>query len=71
MTIDIKALRTRRGMTQAELAKHLGVERATVTNYENGQRRIPVSLLPQLREALGCTWEELFGEEEDNEKAGL
>jgi len=28
-------------MTQAELAKHLGLTKLTVLRYENGQREIP------------------------------
>ena len=60
--LNIKNLRKQRGLTQRKLAALLGVSRPSLTNYENGLRQIPVSLLPQLREALGCTWEELFDE---------
>ncbi|MDD4801929.1 MAG: helix-turn-helix transcriptional regulator [Syntrophomonas sp.] len=35
----IKELRLQRGMSQADLARLLGVARTTVTSYENGSRK--------------------------------
>ena len=58
----IKELRQNAGFTQKEFAKMIGVTNAAMCYYENGKRRIPVSLLPRIRDALGCTWDELFDE---------
>ena len=38
---DLKALRTRLRLTQAELGKRLGVARVTVARWELGLRRVP------------------------------
>lgn len=37
-TIDLKSLRTRLGMSQQALADYLGVNQATVSRLEQGQR---------------------------------
>lgn len=39
----------------------LGVSQQAVTAYESGQRRVPISLLPQLADTLGVTVEDLIG----------
>ena len=62
----IKELRKAAGLTQQELGKTLNISTQAISNYELGKRQIPVSMLPQIKEALGCTWAELFGEEEHN-----
>ena len=51
-------------MTQQELSDKLGISRVALCHYETGRRRVPVSLLPAIKDALGCTWEELFDYEE-------
>lgn len=38
---ELKRKRERLGMTQAELAKRLGITKITVLRYENGQTDIP------------------------------
>lgn len=65
--LPVMELRKRALMTQEELAAALGIKRTTLSHYETGRRRIPVSLLPEIRDALGCSWAELFGEEGDSE----
>lgn len=37
--VDVKALRTRLGLTQSELARLLKVSPATIRNWEQGRRR--------------------------------
>ena len=66
-TIPVRDLRRKALMTQEQLAEQIGVSRVTLCHYETGRRRIPVSLLPEIRDALGCSWAELFGEEGDSE----
>lgn len=62
--LNIRELRTRAGLTQEDIAAALGVTAAAVCQYESGKRRIAVSQLMPLKDALGCTWEELFDETE-------
>ena len=41
---ELKAARERLGLTQAELAKAVGVQRVTVARWEAGLRKIPPML---------------------------
>lgn len=65
--LQLKDLRLRALMTQQELADKIGISRVALCHYETGRRRVPVSLLPAIKDALGCTWEELFGETEETD----
>lgn len=56
----IAALRTQQGLTQTQLAKKLEVSQKSVNAFEHGQRRLPVSLLPELALALGVSIEDLI-----------
>lgn len=51
-----------RGMTQIELCRRSGVARSTLGNYAAGRVQPTLRQLRLIREALGCTWEELLGE---------
>lgn len=53
----IKVLRKSRGLTQQQLADKLGVQRATVSNYEIGRRTPHLNDLRKLAEALGTSME--------------
>lgn len=35
--LDIKAIRSDLGLTQAKLAEEVGVDQSTISNWENGQ----------------------------------
>ena len=64
--MNIKALRRKANISQKEFAAMIGVTNVAMCYYENGKRRIPVSLLPAIKDALGCTWEELFDERSES-----
>jgi Zn-dependent peptidase ImmA (M78 family)/DNA-binding XRE family transcriptional regulator len=49
------------GMTVIQLARHLGVSRNTVANYEGGRTEPSASELVRLADALGCTIQDLLG----------
>ncbi|HET7931092.1 MAG TPA: helix-turn-helix transcriptional regulator [Rhodanobacteraceae bacterium] len=57
----VAALRKERGLTQVQLADLLGTSQQTVTAYENGTRRVPITTLPLLAHTLGTSIEELIG----------
>jgi transcriptional regulator with XRE-family HTH domain len=57
----IAALRKARGLTQVQLAEHLGVAQQTLAHYEAGRLRLLVGALPTLTEHLGVSVEELIG----------
>jgi transcriptional regulator with XRE-family HTH domain len=57
----ISELRKEQGMTQAELARALGVSQQTVFAYELGDRRVSVLILGKLTKVFGVPVEELMG----------
>ena len=67
MTIGkrIALLRKEKGLTQEELAQHMGVSGQAVSKWENDQTCPDISALPKLARLLGVTVHELLeGKEE-------
>jgi transcriptional regulator with XRE-family HTH domain len=60
----IAELRRTHGLTQLQLAEALGLTQQMVASYEVGRRRVPVSLLPDLAQALAVSVEVLIGQKE-------
>jgi transcriptional regulator with XRE-family HTH domain len=58
----ITLLRKGQAITQVQLAEQLGVSQQTVTAYESGRRRVPISHLPRLAVLLGVSVETLIGQ---------
>ena len=58
----IKALRKTRGLTQVQLADLLGLERASISNYETGRRYPSIPQLESICKVLGASLE-YFGVE--------
>ena len=58
----IRALRTRAGMTQVELASKLRESQVYVTRCESGSRRVDVAEFIQIAKALGLDPVEVFAE---------
>lgn len=44
-----------------QLADMLGLSQQAITTYESGQRRVPISALPALADALGTSIEGVLG----------
>ena len=66
---NIRTARSRKKMTQDELAEKLYVTRQTVSNYETGRSRPDVDCLLQISEILGVEIRELlYGPEESPER---
>ena len=58
---NLRAIRKHFGWSQTDLAKKLGVKSAmTISHYENGQRKIPIHLLPKIAEIYGFECEIVF-----------
>jgi transcriptional regulator with XRE-family HTH domain len=57
----ITLLRKARGMTQAELARALGVSQQAVFAYELGERRTSVLILAKIAKAFGVPVESMIG----------
>jgi putative transcriptional regulator len=63
VTNRIRALRTDRGLTQAQLAELLGVTRQTVIAVEQGKYSPSLELAFQIARALGRSIDEVFAYE--------
>ena len=59
----MKQLRQANHLTQLEVARSLGITEGRYGHYERGIRQVPVSLIPKLTEALGCSESELLSDE--------
>lgn len=62
---QLKAVRTRLGLSQQELATTAGVARQTIGGIEAGTYALSLTVALRLAKALGCTIEELFWLESD------
>lgn len=61
----LRALRKRRGLSQAELADQIGVKRNVLGMWEIGRNGPPTKYLLSLAEALGCTVDDLLNDQEE------
>ena len=52
---NIRNLRIDRGYTQREIAEYLHIKQNTYSQYETGQRQIPIPLLIELSRFYGVT----------------
>lgn len=59
---NIKNARTKKNMTQMNLADEMGVSYQAVSNWERGNSMPDISKLPELCNILGISFEELVGE---------
>lgn len=64
----IAKFRKAKGMTQEELANHMGVSSQAVSKWENDASCPDISLLPQLCRVLGITTDELLTGKNDEVK---
>lgn len=60
VNIAIRQVRESVGVTQAELARRLGVTQPAVNRWESGRRRASVATLQRIAEALGLNLTVIF-----------
>lgn len=58
--IDLKKLRSEKGITQEELAKECGVLRTTISMIETGDNKPSVQLAQKLGHELEVDWKGFF-----------
>lgn len=63
----IRRHRAYRGLTQEELASHIGVKFITVSRWETGKTEPTITQMINILEVLGCA-EQFFEEVRDNLK---
>jgi transcriptional regulator with XRE-family HTH domain len=56
----IRQFRKRKNLTQAELARRLGVDRSTINKIENGKIRPSLALLERIAHELGVSVKDFF-----------
>jgi len=61
---NVKKLRERKGMTQAELAAQVGIAQSMIAQYEKGLKIPTILTGVELARRLGTTCEALISEEE-------
>jgi len=66
----IARLRKAQSLTQARLAELLQISQQLVAFYEQGHRRVPIDVLPELARILGVPVEELLGNTNGSAKRG-
>ena len=59
---NIRFLRKRKNLTQAELGKILGYSARTVSDWENGSTEPNITAIKSLVKFFDITYEEFFGE---------
>lgn len=58
--MNIKEMRTKRGLTQKQLADRLGVKQQNISDWERGERSPSVKNLKKLADALNCRIDDLI-----------
>ena len=63
MQETIRKLRKERGLTQQQVANHLGIDRSTYAYYEGGRSRLNIDVLLHLSELYKVNIYTLLGKE--------
>ena len=53
--MTLKQLRVNKGLSQVELGNQVGLKQTTISQYENGSRKPPLSMAKKLSVALDVT----------------
>lgn len=61
---NLRKIRRALDMTQAELARRLGVTKEAVCRWEKGKCNPPLARVMQIAKVLNCTVNDLIGEKE-------
>lgn len=62
--MNIKDIRMRRNLSQAQVAKALGVSSVVYSRYESGTRQPSIDIILQLADVLGVTVDYLLGRQD-------
>ncbi|OHA89935.1 MAG: DNA-binding protein [Candidatus Zambryskibacteria bacterium RIFCSPLOWO2_01_FULL_48_25] len=57
---NLKRIRTKKGMSQGDIARALEVHRAYISGIENGKRNPTLATIQKLADALGVSADELL-----------
>lgn len=68
---NLATLRSRRGLSQEEVAAYLKISRPLISYYENGEREIPLPYLEKLSDLYGVEVSDLVSEESEFQQANF
>ncbi|MCF7844158.1 helix-turn-helix domain-containing protein [Candidatus Gracilibacteria bacterium] len=57
---NLKRIRTKKGISQVDVARSLGISRGFVSNLENGKTNPTLATITKLAGAIGVTTDELL-----------
>lgn len=57
---NLKKIRTKKGMSQGDVASKIGADRAYISGIENGKRNVTLSTVAKLAKALAVDIDELI-----------
>ncbi len=57
---NMKRIRTKKKMSQGDIARALGVDRGYISNIENGKKNPTLATIQKLADALGVSADELL-----------
>lgn len=66
--MKLKEIRTRKQMTQGEVAKACGITQGCYNHWEQGNRNPKPEMLRKLSQVLDCTIDELVGDCDDERR---
>ena len=56
----LRDVRKQSGMTQTELANAIGVQQTIISNWETGERQMPIKHIAAIVRLTGCKLEDLI-----------
>lgn len=68
---NIKEFRNRLGLSQEQVGAFIGVDRTTITRYENAEREISLTQLEKFCDLFAIELKDLLEVDEDKRKANL
>jgi Predicted transcriptional regulator len=68
---NLATLRSRRGLSQEEVAAYLKVSRPLISYYESGEREIPLLHLEKLSDLFGVEVSDLMSDESELQQANF
>lgn len=52
---NMKKIRLEKGMSQGDICRELGLDRAYISNVENGKQNLTISTMEKVAQALGVS----------------
>ena len=57
---NMKKIRLEKGMSQGDICRSLGLDRAYISNVENGKQNLTISTMEKVAKALGVNVDQLL-----------